>query len=91
MLINLKLIEDGAPFLIGAPPPTVTLWAKVDGVLSIFPSKDHDDRSEITVVGIPKVLTCMESSDSLAQRINAIYQQLAAGGSFLKLSSSNGN
>lgn len=91
MLINLKLIEEGAPFLIGAPPPTITLWAKVDGVLSIFPSKDHEDRSEITVVGIPKVLTAMESADSLAGRINGIYQQMGAKGSFINLGTKSGN
>lgn len=82
MLIKMTLVEEGAPMLIGAPMPTVDLWAKVDGVLSVLPHKEHKNRCEITVVGIPKVLTCMEAPDSLAKRINEAYMALGKSSSF---------
>ena len=85
MLVKMTLLEAGAPMLIGAPPPTVQLYAKVDGILSLMPDKEHKDRCEITVVGIPKVLTCMESMDSLAKRINEAYLQLRSTSSFQTL------
>lgn len=88
MLIKLTLEDAGAgPLLIGAPIPTVDLYTKVDSVLSVLPNKDHKDRCEITVVGIPKVLTCMESPDSLAKRINDLYLQMGRGSSFTSLES----
>lgn len=89
MLIKLELEDKVDHYLIGAPPPTRTVWAKVDGILSImeyknprYPGKSY---SEVTVIGIPEgAVVVMESMESLANRINDTYRSLGTNGSFIR-------
>jgi hypothetical protein len=85
MLIDIELLDHSEALIIGGRTPTIKVCAKVDGVLSILPSKGHDDRCELTLVGLPKVVTAMESQDSLKRRVNDMYLAMAHSGIYSTL------
>ncbi len=91
MLIDLLLEDKGQPRLIGAPMPTIKLWAKVDGVISILPKENDPSVCELNIIGLPGTVTCVEPPDELASRINLIYGKLQSSGSFVRFSSKGGN
>lgn len=90
MLIDLLLEDKGQARIIGAPMPTIKLWAKVDGILSIMPKENDPSVSELNVIGLPGTVTCVESPESLAERINVLYGKLQSTGSFIKFGSKGG-
>lgn len=90
MLIDLLLEDKGKPRIIGAPMPTIKVYCKVDGVLSIMPKENDPSVSELNVIGLPGTVTCVEEPERLADRVNMLYGKLQSTGSFIKFGSKGG-
>jgi len=91
VLIKVELEDKGEKIIIGSKTPTIVVWCKTDGILSILPDKHDKNKSEITVVGLPSVVTAMESPESLAARINANYLALAGTGVYKDIGKESSN